>query len=63
MNAVLDNTAPDVARDIVLLNTAACLYAGNVAGSLKDGLTLAREALVSGKAKAKQLEFIQFNQI
>lgn len=60
MNAVLDNTAPDVARDIVLLNAAACLYAGNVSGSLKDGLALARETLQSGKAKAKQQEFLQF---
>ncbi|QMT30709.1 anthranilate phosphoribosyltransferase [Alysiella filiformis] len=60
MNAVLDNTAPPAARDIVLLNVAACLYAGNVAGSLKDGLALAQDALLSGKAKAKQQEFLQF---
>lgn len=58
MNAVLDGNAQGAARDIVLLNTAACLYAGNVSGSLKDGIECAREALDSGAAKAKQQEFI-----
>ena len=62
MNAVLRNTAPDVARDIVLINAAACLYAGNVSGSLKDGLDLARETLISGKAFAKQQEFVRLTQ-
>lgn len=63
MNAVLDNTAPDVARDIVLLNAAACLYAANVADSLADGLARAREALLSGQAKAKQQQFIAMTQL
>lgn len=58
MNAVLDGNAQGAARDIVLLNTAACLYAGNVSGSLKDGIERAREVLDSGAAKAKQQEFI-----
>ncbi len=62
MNAVLENTAPAAARDIVLLNAAACLYAANVAGSLNDGLALAQEALASGKAKAKQQAFVQASQ-
>ncbi|WII91435.1 anthranilate phosphoribosyltransferase [Kingella negevensis] len=61
MNAVLDNTADPVARDIVLLNAAACLYAGNVVCSLKDGVAHAREALASGAAKAKQAEFLALN--
>lgn len=62
MNAVLDNAAPDAARDIVLLNAAASLYVGNTADSLKTGLDLAKEALISSKAKATQLAFIQLNQ-
>lgn len=62
MNAVLHNQAPDAARDIVLLNAAACLYAGNVSGSLKDGLDLAREALASGNALNKQQAFIRLTQ-
>lgn len=62
MNAVLHNQAPNVARDIVLLNAAACLYSGNISGSISDGLDLAREALISGKALIKQQEFIQLTQ-
>ena len=57
MNAVLRGEARGAARDIVLLNAAACLYAGNVAGSLAEGLARACEALDSGKAAAKQAEF------
>lgn len=62
MNAVLNNAAPDVARDIVLLNAAACLYAANVASSLHDGVSMAREALISGKALAKQQQWVAATQ-
>ena len=61
MNAVLENRAPDAARDIVLLNAAACLYAANVCGNLTDGVALAKEALQSGRAKAKQLQWLAMN--
>ncbi|MBF0620252.1 MAG: anthranilate phosphoribosyltransferase, partial [Candidatus Omnitrophica bacterium] len=40
-------------RDIVLLNAAFALYAAEKAGSPKEGLLLATEALDSGKAMAK----------
>ena len=50
------------ARDIVLLNAAATLYAGNVVPSLADGVQAAEEAIDSGKAKAKKEEFIRFTQ-
>ncbi|ASK26711.1 anthranilate phosphoribosyltransferase [Neisseria chenwenguii] len=50
------------ARDIVLLNAAAALYAGNVADSLDDGVELAAEMIDSGKAKAKMAEFVAFTQ-
>jgi anthranilate phosphoribosyltransferase len=46
---VLDNE-PGPARDIVLLNAGAALYAANVADSLADGVERAREALSSGRA-------------
>ena len=62
MNAVLRGEAQGAARDIVLLNAAACLYAGNVASSLQDGVERAREALDSGKAAAKQTEFVAQSQ-
>ena len=57
MQAVLNGEA-GAARDIVLLNAAACLYAGNVAASLAEGVEMARAAIDSGKAKAKQAEFV-----
>lgn len=59
MLAVLDNRAPDLARDMVLINAAAALCAANVASDLADGVARAREALQSGQAKAKQLAFLQ----
>ena len=57
MNAMLAGEA-GAARDIVLLNAAAALYAGNVVSSLSEGMAAAREAIDSGRAKAKQEEFI-----
>jgi len=43
-------------RDIVLLNAAAALYAGNVVPSLADGVKAAEAAIDSGKAKVKKEE-------
>ncbi|WP_416190666.1 anthranilate phosphoribosyltransferase [Neisseria sp. CCUG12390] len=60
MDAVL-NGGHGAARDIVLLNAAAALYAGNVVDSLAAGVTAAQEAIDSGKAKAKKAEFIAFS--
>ena len=47
-----------VARDIVLLNAGAALYAANVAPSIAQGITLARDALTSGSALQKMEEFV-----
>ena len=58
LRAVLDNQ-PGPARDIVILNAGAALYAGNVATSIKDGIDKARAALDSGAAKAKLEQLIQ----
>jgi anthranilate phosphoribosyltransferase len=49
---VLDNQ-PGAARDIVILNSGAALYAANVVTSMKDGVDAARNAIESGAAKAK----------
>jgi anthranilate phosphoribosyltransferase len=58
---VLDgNTGP--ARDIVLLNAGATLYAANVAPSLGDGIARARAALDSGAARAKLDAFVKQTQ-
>ena len=61
LRGVLDNQ-PGAARDIVLLNAGAALYAANVAASIGDGIERAREALDSGAAKAKLAQFVAFSQ-
>ena len=61
LRGVLDNQ-PGAARDIVLLNAGAALYAASVTGSIGEGIERAREALVSGAAKAKMAEFVAFTQ-
>ena len=53
---------PGAARDIVALNAGAALYAANVAGSIADGIQLAREALANGAARAKLDELVRCTQ-
>ena len=52
LKGVLSNE-PGAARDIVILNAGAALYAANVADSMKAGIDLARKAIDSGAAKVK----------
>ena len=49
---VLDNQVGP-ARDVVVLNAGAALYAANVVDSIDAGIARAREALASGAAKTK----------
>ena len=49
---VLDNL-PGAAKDIVILNAGAALYAANVADSMKAGIALACTAIESGAARRK----------
>jgi len=58
---VLDGQ-PGPARDIVLLNAGATLYAANVAATLPDGIARARQALDSGAARAKLDAFVKETQ-
>jgi len=51
---------PGQARDIVVLNAAAALYAADIAPSMADGVGIARDAVASGRARAKLDEFIAF---
>jgi anthranilate phosphoribosyltransferase len=44
-------------RDIVLLNSAACLFVADKVKNIKEGLVMAQEAIDSGKA-AKQVEIL-----
>lgn len=47
-------------RDVVILNAAAALYVSGIAGSLWDGVALARDALASGAARAKLDHLVAF---
>jgi anthranilate phosphoribosyltransferase len=61
LHRVLANE-PGPARDIVLLNAGAALYAADVADSLADGVERARSALASGRAAEKLEQFVQATQ-
>lgn len=61
LRRVLANEAGP-ARDIVVLNAGAALYAADVAHSLADGVERAREALASGRAAEKLEQFVQATQ-
>ena len=61
LRGVLDNQA-GAARDIVILNAGAALYAANVASTIKEGIALARNAIESGAAKQKLEQFVAFTQ-
>ena len=62
LKAVLDNE-PGAARDIVILNAGAALYAANVTPSIKSGVELARAVIASGAAKSKLAQFVAFTQM
>jgi anthranilate phosphoribosyltransferase len=53
---------PGPARDIVMLNAGAALYAADVAMSIADGVERAKAVLESGAARAKLDEFIAATQ-
>ncbi len=55
---VLENK-PGPARDIVLLNAGAALYAANAAGNIESGVALARRVLEDGSARSKVDEYVK----
>jgi len=55
----LDNKA-GAARDIVILNSGAALYASGMASSIAQGITKASESIASGAARAKLEQFASF---
>ena len=57
------NNEPGSARDIVVLNTAAALYAANVVDSIKDGVQLADDAIQSGAARARLDQLVAATQV
>ncbi|MDI1268746.1 MAG: anthranilate phosphoribosyltransferase [Polaromonas sp.] len=61
LRSVLDDE-PGAARDIVILNAGAALYAANVAESMLAGIALARKAITSGAAKGKLAQLVSTSQ-
>jgi anthranilate phosphoribosyltransferase len=57
---VLENQAGP-ARDIVIFNAGAALYAANVTSSIQDGIAKARTAVESGAAKARLEELVKLS--
>ena len=53
---------PGTPREIVVLNSAAALYAADVVPSVEAGIGKAREAIESGAARAKLEAFVRFTQ-
>jgi anthranilate phosphoribosyltransferase len=49
---------PGPARDVVLLNAGAAIYAAGVADSLADGIDAARAAIASGAAQARLAQLV-----
>lgn len=58
---VLDNE-PGPARDIVVLNAGAALYAANVSPTMQAGVAHARAALASGAARARLDQLVALTQ-
>jgi anthranilate phosphoribosyltransferase len=58
MRNIFSNRAETPQRDIVLVNAAAALMADGMAGDMQEGLEIARDALLSGKAIEKLQQII-----
>ncbi len=56
---VLNNRATEAQRDMVLINAAFALVAEGMARDVQEGLEIAREGLLSGKAAAKLSQIIE----
>ncbi|TDP62434.1 anthranilate phosphoribosyltransferase [Roseateles toxinivorans] len=56
------NNAEGPAREIVTLNAGATLYAANLADSIAEGISIAREAIASGAAREKLDQFVRATQ-
>jgi anthranilate phosphoribosyltransferase len=53
---------PGAPREIVTLNAGTALYVANVVASIGAGITLARDTIASGAARAKVDEFVTHTQ-
>ncbi len=57
----LDNV-PSTARQIVIMNAGAALYAANVVPSIEQGIERARDTIASGAARARLDDFVRTTQ-
>ncbi len=62
VKAVLNNQA-GAARDIVLLNAGAAIYAANITANLAAGIEKARQVIASGEARAKFEALIAYSKL
>tara|TARA_R110000868_G_scaffold69261_1_gene204165 strand:+ start:42856 stop:43854 length:999 start_codon:yes stop_codon:yes gene_type:complete len=53
---------PGAARDIVILNSGAALYAANITNNLEQGIALAKQTIEQRKAQEKLAELISLSQ-
>jgi anthranilate phosphoribosyltransferase len=58
---IFNNKAQDAQRDIVLINTATALLVDGKARDIQDGLEMAKDALLSLKAKEKLTKIIEIS--
>ena len=56
---ILNGTTTDAKRDIVVLNTAVALYVDEKVSSIKEGVDMALETIINGKAKEKLNQIIK----
>jgi anthranilate phosphoribosyltransferase len=52
-----------VAKDIVLLNSGAAIYAANLANSISEGIIKAEKVIASGAAKQKFDDFVAYTKM
>ncbi len=62
LHNIFNNVATDAQRDIVMINAANAFIVDGKARDIQDGLEMAKEALVGGKAKAKLEQIIRVSQ-
>lgn len=56
---IFENSATDAQRDIVLINAAAAFVVEGMARDFQEGLEIAKDALISGRATAKLKQIIE----
>jgi anthranilate phosphoribosyltransferase len=61
LREILTGDIQGAKRDVILLNAGAGLYISDKAGSIKEGVALARDLIDSGKALEKLEEYLEFN--